>query len=171
MNNRISDNLLHTGVNEELVRQLVSCNVKFIIIGGLAVAWHCVERQADDLDILIEPSVENSRRLSSALTKLQISGFSTDSFTRFGQQMSLKDYYYADLLTPKPDFPTYSEIESEALLAKLFNIPVLVASIPSLIAMKSAVISELTDQVQKHLNDITLLKKVPANSHRRSKSI
>lgn len=39
MNNRIGDNLFHFGANEELVRELKSVGVEFVINGGLAVAW------------------------------------------------------------------------------------------------------------------------------------
>lgn len=158
MNNRIGDNLFHFGPNEELVRELVSANVKFVIIGGLAVAWYCPDRQADDLDCLVEPSLENSTRISVALTKLHLTGFSADSFTRPSLQVPLKNTYYAELLTPTREMPTYSEVAAEAVPAKFFDIPVLLASIPSLIAMKKAAISATSEQSEKHLNDIALLQ-------------
>ncbi|SIR37954.1 hypothetical protein SAMN05216504_0811 [Pseudomonas sp. A214] len=164
MNNRIGDNLFHFGANEELVRELMSVGVKFVIIGGLAVAWYCPERQADDLDLLIEPSLENSTRISSALAKLHLSGFSADSFTRLGLQVPLKGSYYAELITPTQGLPTYSEVEADALPAKLFGMPVLVASIPALIAMKKIAVSTLAEQSEKHLNDIALLQKCAAKT-------
>ncbi|MNF63639.1 hypothetical protein D3C84_453470 [compost metagenome] len=164
MNNRIGDNLFHFGANEELVRELMSVGVKFVIIGGLAVAWYCPERQADDLDLLIDPSVENSTRISSALANLHLSGFSADSFTKLGLQVPLKGSYYAELLTPTQGSPNYSEVEAVALPAKLFGMPVLVASIPTLITMKKAAVSALAEQSEKHLNDITLLQKCAAKT-------
>lgn len=164
MSNRIGDNLFHFGPNEELVRELISAGVKFLIIGGLAVAWYCPERRADDLDLLIEPSIENSARISSALSKLHLTGFSADSFTRLGVQVPLKGSYYAELLTPTQGSPTYSEVEAEALPAKLFNMPVLVASIPALIAMKKVAVLELSKPSEKHLNDIALLRKCAAQT-------
>jgi hypothetical protein len=159
MTNRVGDNLIHVGENEELVRELVSASVKFVLIGGLAVAWYCPERQADDMDLLVEPSLENSTRISSALSKLRLSGISADSFARLGLQVPLKSYYYAELLTPTKEMPTYSEVEAGALPAKLFSMPVLVASIPSLIAMKKAAITATAKHSEKHLRDIALLQK------------
>lgn len=159
MNNRIGDNLLHFGANEELVRELVSASVKFVVIGGLAVAWYCPERQADDMDLLVEPSLENSTRISLALAKLHLSGFADDSFTRLGLQVPLKGFYYAELLTPTQELPTFSQVDAGALPAKLFGIPVRVASIPTLIAMKKAAILATATQSEKHLTDIALLQK------------
>lgn len=159
MNNRIGDNLLHAGANEELVRELVFAGVKFVVIGGLAVAWYCPERQADDMDLLVEPSLENSARISSALAKLHLSGFAADSFTRFGLQVPLKSSFYAELLTPTKGLLTFSEVDAGSLPAKLFGIPVRVASVPTLIAMKKAAILATAKQSEKHLHDIALLQK------------
>lgn len=158
MNNRIGDNLIHFGPNEELVRELVSAKVKFVIVGGLAVAWYCPERQADDLDFLVEASLENSARISSALANLYLTGFSADSFTRPGLQVPLKNTYYAELLTPTQEMPTFSEIADEAITAKLFGIPVLLASISALIAMKEVTVSVTENQSEKHVYDIALLR-------------
>ena len=158
MNNRIGDNLIHFGTNEELVSALVSANVRFIVIGGLAVAWHCLTRQADDMDLLVEPSAENSKQISLALTKLQLNGFSDESFAKPGLQVPLKNHYYAELLTPSDDGPKFSELESQAVDAKLFNIPVRVASISTLIAMKQRAAQIEPAQSEKHLRDIRLLK-------------
>jgi hypothetical protein len=90
MNNRIGDKLVHFGANEELVRALSDAGVKFVVIGGLAVAWHCPERQADDMDLLVDPSAENSARIVAALAKLRLHGFTADSFARLGLQVPLK---------------------------------------------------------------------------------
>ena len=55
---RFNDNLVHWHSNEELLRALVAENVDFVLIGGLAVAWYCESRQADDLDLLVAPTSE-----------------------------------------------------------------------------------------------------------------
>jgi hypothetical protein len=158
MTNRIDDNLVHFGQNEELVRALVSAKVSFVIIGGLAVSWYCPERQADDLDLLVEPSLENSKRISSALAEIHLVGFLADSFARPGLQVQLKNHHYAEILTPTKDMPTYAEVEAGAGPVKLFGMPALVASIPDLIAMKKVAVSAAEKQLQKHLSDIALLE-------------
>ena len=160
MNNRIGDNLVHFGANEDLVRALSDARVKLIVIGGLAVAWHCPERQADDMDLLVEPSAENSARIAAALSKLGLHGFNVDSFARLGLQVPLKtNYYYAELLTPAQDSPDFSALEAQTVAAKLFNIPVRVASVPMLIAMKKRAAQVEPAQSEKHLTDVGLLER------------
>jgi len=158
MNNRIGDNLVHFGANEELVRALSDAGVKFVVIGGLAVAWHCPERQADDMDLLVDPSAENSARIVAALVKLRLHGFTVDSFARLGLQVPLKGNYYAELLTPTREAPPFVETEAQAVHAKLFNISVRVASVPALIAMKRHAVQVATEQREKHFKDIALLE-------------
>ena len=43
---------------------------EYVVIGGIAAVLHGVPRATFDLDILIEPSLENSRRLLSALLEV-----------------------------------------------------------------------------------------------------
>ena len=44
-----------------------SHNVRYVVIGGIAAALHGVPRATFDLDILIEPSPANAKRLLDAL--------------------------------------------------------------------------------------------------------
>jgi hypothetical protein len=159
MNNRIGDNLVHFGANEKLVCALLNTGVKFVVIGGLAVAWYCPERQADDMDLLVEPSAENSALVAAALASLRLHGFTADSFAKAGLQVPLKSGYYAELLTPGLDSPAFSETEAQAVQAKLFNLPVLIASVSTLIAMKKHAAQAEPAQRKKHLDDICLLER------------
>jgi hypothetical protein len=45
--------------------------VRFVVIGGLAVAAHGYVRATEDLDIVPDPDRENLRRLSNALVDLE----------------------------------------------------------------------------------------------------
>lgn len=157
--NRIGDSLQHTGSNVELVRAFVSTGVEFVVVGGLAVSWHCADRQADDMDLLVNPTPENSARISNALDGLRLRGFSANSFTKPALQVPLKQHLYAELLTPRPEGPTYSDVADSAVDAKLFNIPVRVASPVSLIRMKEQAIASAEAQRDKHLKDIQRLRK------------
>lgn len=159
--NRIGDSLIHNGVNEGLIQAFVINNVEFVVIGGLAVAWYCSERLADDLDILVNLTPENSARIFRALGSLNIRGFSPDSFTKSGLQVPLKQFYYAELHTPLKDGVTYSEIATDAVNAKLFNIPIQLASVTSLILLKElAIVNCMSTEKEKHIKDIELLKKL-----------
>lgn len=159
MNNRVGNNLIHFGTNEELVREFTNAEVKFVVVGGLAVAWYCPERQADDMDLLVEPTAENSVRIARALASLHLSGFSADSFAKLGLQVQLKQPYYAEVLTPQEGSSSFSDIEAQAVDARLFNIPVRLASVSTLIAMKKLAAASTEEQYLKHTRDIDLLGK------------
>ena len=158
--NRIDDSLFHFAANEELIRAFVDAGVEFIVIGGLAVSWYCPYRQADDMDLLINNNPENSVRVSQALHNLNLSGFNSDSFTKLGLQVPLKHTFYAELLTPQKSGPTYCDIASNAIDAKLFNIPVRLASVMSQIQLKELAAISAEEQRDKHLKDIERLKKL-----------
>ena len=106
--NKVGDTLICTGVNEEIINAFAAHQVDFIVIGGLAVAWYCSDRQADDMDLLVNPTSENSARIAQALATLPFlnsSCFNSQSFIRPGLQVPLKSHYYAELLTPRSDGP------------------------------------------------------------------
>lgn len=156
--NRIGNNLVHFGGNEDLVRRLLHANVEFVVIGGLAIAWHCAARQADDMDLLVNPTSENSERIAAVLDELGLGGAGPDSFVTLGRQVTLKQVHYAELLTPERDGPQYPEIAASAVQAKLFNMPVLVASVASLRKLKQRALDAANAQRQKHETDLELLR-------------
>jgi hypothetical protein len=54
------------------LKALKTFSVKYLIIGGHAAIYHGVNRNTGDLDILIEPTVENGHRLLKALKSLKL---------------------------------------------------------------------------------------------------
>ena len=51
---------------EKLLENLARAEIKFIVVGGVAVALNGFVRTTDDVDILIERSAENISRLLDA---------------------------------------------------------------------------------------------------------
>jgi hypothetical protein len=49
---------------------LNAAGVKYVIVGGFAVALHGVVRATNDVDVLIEPTLDNARRALKALEGL-----------------------------------------------------------------------------------------------------
>ena len=47
-------------------------NVRYIVIGGIAVGVHAMGRTTFDLDITIEPTLENAKRVLDALEDAQL---------------------------------------------------------------------------------------------------
>ena len=52
---------------KELFKSLKSQNVKFIVIGAHALAFHGRPRMTQDVDLWVDPSPENAKRLAAAL--------------------------------------------------------------------------------------------------------
>lgn len=53
----------------EFLRLLISHRVRFVLIGGHAVAGHGEPRLTEDLDVLVEATLPNARRLRSAISE------------------------------------------------------------------------------------------------------
>lgn len=155
--NRIGDDLHCTASNREVVQVFSECGVEFVLIGGLAVAWYCPDREADDMDLLVNPTKENSARVSQALSRLQYAVLDTHSFCRPGLQVPLKQVHYAELLTPRADGPNYDAVARQAALGKVLGVPVLVASAQSLIELKKLAVASEEASMEKHLRDIECL--------------
>ena len=51
----------------EFLSALISRRVRFLLIGGHAVAGHGEPRLTEDLDVFVEPTLPNARRLRDAL--------------------------------------------------------------------------------------------------------
>ena len=162
MGNRDGDNMTHHGGNTRLLSALNSCGVRFVVIGGLAVAWHCNGRDADDMDLLIDAAGDNPRRVATSLRELGIPAIDESLFAKRGLQVPLKHDLYADLLTPLVDGQSYEEIEASAVHGMINRIPVRFASVPALILMKRRAISAGGLVASKHLRDLELLGNHPA---------
>src|SRR5450432_3942132 len=51
----------------EFLRLLISHRVRFVLIGGHAVAGHGEPRFTEDLDVLVDATIPNARRLRNAI--------------------------------------------------------------------------------------------------------
>jgi Nucleotidyl transferase AbiEii toxin, Type IV TA system len=55
---------------KDLAGYLAEANVEYALVGGYAIAAHGFNRVSEDIDILVNPSVENARRWILALSRL-----------------------------------------------------------------------------------------------------
>ena len=102
-----------TGDNTHLLAELNQQGVRYLIVGGVAVHYHAPERKYDDLDILLDLSAANAERCFVALQKLvEKPAFTAAHLTRPNQQLQLKRFYYADVITPMPDVDFAGELEA-----------------------------------------------------------
>ncbi len=87
---------------EELFGCLNKHKVKFCIVGAYAVAFHAVPRFTKDLDIFIEASEENAKRVIRALNEFGFSSLrlSVQDFSKPGKTIQLGyEPLRVDLLT------------------------------------------------------------------------
>jgi len=89
---------------QDVFRSFQKHNVKYVIIGGIASTLHGVPRATFDLDILIEATPDNAKRLLDALLD---SGLGTASLTTAEDLLSheitiFKDRVRIDVQTSTP---------------------------------------------------------------------
>ena len=63
------------GEFSEFIESLNSESVKYVLVGGYAVAYHGHPRYTGDIDFFVEPSPENARRIVNALRQYGLGGF------------------------------------------------------------------------------------------------
>ena len=51
----------------QFLSALIARGVKFVLVGGHAVAAHGEPRLTEDLDVFVEPTIQNAQRLREAL--------------------------------------------------------------------------------------------------------
>lgn len=59
----------------EFIQTLNECNVEYILVGGYAVIYHGYNRTTGDLDVWVNPTKENYKKLSLAFSKFGMSVF------------------------------------------------------------------------------------------------
>ena len=148
--------LLTLGGNDTLLAELIRCGVRFLVVGGLAVHFYVPERQADDLDLLLEQSSDNAARFFKAMPALHVVPEFPQSLisapSERPQQLPFKRYHYADIVTTGNDIDFSAEwaLSQEALI---WQHPVRIASRELLIRMKRKAGRE------KDLADVELLER------------
>ncbi len=76
---------------EELLKLFNQHGVKYCIIGAFAVAYHFKPRYTKDLDLFVEPSKENAKKIMTAIKNFGFGsvGLSEEDFSREHQIIQL----------------------------------------------------------------------------------
>lgn len=158
--------------NADFVRMLVNAQVEFLVVGGLAVVFHkCRDPQkVDDLDLLLNPSVENAERFVNVLSSPNLKKLynleelqplpSVPQLARPNLDIPLKfdQMFCMDVLTP-PEEVNFSELFSRSEYALLNgSIPVRVISRSDLVEMKQRAVRMLTEDKKNHEDDLRCLE-------------
>jgi predicted nucleotidyltransferase len=156
-----------------IVRALNEKQVAFLIVGGTAVAFHgCRETHAiDDLDMLIDPTIENAKKFVGAVTEAaRNSGLPLSKvidpldLIKPKVQFPFKfGAFYSEFLTPN-SHEEFDHLMSRSHLTKIGIQKVNVVSLPDIIAMKVEAVRDSQNSFEKHSNDLERLRGKLANS-------
>jgi hypothetical protein len=101
-----------------LLELLYTREVRFVVIGGVAVAAHGYVRGTADLDLVPDPDPENLKKVAEITADTSFGGL--------------------DVVQRARGVPSYSQLDADAIETELLGIPVRVCSLPRLRAMKEA---------------------------------
>ncbi|HET8954887.1 MAG TPA: nucleotidyltransferase [Solirubrobacterales bacterium] len=132
----------------ELLERLVAAEIRFVLVGGLAVnAWGYL-RATRDVDVVPDPDPENLSRLDALLRelggKVEVSGqvLASDAiatFLRTGDRTLVRtDLGQVDVLQGLPQVPAYAKLDADAVDVDVDGLPLRVCSLDHLLEMKRA---------------------------------
>jgi predicted nucleotidyltransferase len=132
----------------ELIHRLVEAEIRFVLVGGLAVnAWGYI-RGTQDVDVVPDPDPDNLVKLDELLRglggKVDVGGRLLDSasistFLRTGDRTLVRtELGQVDVLQGLPQVPRYEELEKQAKQIDIDGLAVRVCSLEHLLEMKRA---------------------------------
>lgn len=123
----------------DVFRSLKKNKVKYVVIGGIALILHGVQRATYDLDILIEASEENAKRLLKALIEAGL-GLAYDVTVEqlLANEVTLfRDRVHVDVQTSTPGID-FNEAWASKMAVKSGKTEAYIVSLEDLIASKKA---------------------------------
>ena len=139
---------------QEFIQSLQSRQVKFLVIGGYAVAYHGHPRFTGDVDFFVECSPENGDRISLAIADFGLASFGlkAEDFSQIGMVVQLgRPPRRIDILTGVDgiDFETAWNSRIEVSLADL---------VVPFISKEQLILSKRAAGRQKDLDDLRYLE-------------
>jgi len=134
---------------DELLRHLAAAEAKFIVVGGLAVnAWGVV-RGTKDVDVVVDPDIENLKRVAEVAVAagghvqqgeaLLGTPISIVSALSSGEQVVIEtDLGRLDIVQGLEGVPSYEELRARSSEAEILGVTVAVCSLDDLKTMKRA---------------------------------
>lgn len=132
-----------------LLQALHEHDIRFVVIGGVAVGAHGYIRATADLDFVPDPDPENLDRLTKALDSLNAT-LPTVGNRRFnpsedaqvirqgGNVTADTDFGGLDIIQLAKGVPGYSQLDQDAVESDLLGLPIRVCSLTRLREMKQA---------------------------------
>lgn len=132
-----------------LLEALAERQVRFVVIGGVAVGAHGYVRGTEDLDLVPDPDPENLNRLTEALAELESTLPTVDDrpfdpatdagvIRRGGNVTAMTKFGELDVVQRAQGVPSYSQLAADAVESELLGVSVRVCSLTRLREMKQA---------------------------------
>jgi predicted nucleotidyltransferase len=123
---------------EGLLRSLNAHSVRYVVIGATAFPIHGYARATLDVDIFIEPTLENAARVREALVAFgyDLSDVSVDDLLR--QKVLIRQYVLEVDIHPFVAGASFEDVWRNRVEERLGNEPTAFASLGDLIRMKEA---------------------------------
>jgi hypothetical protein len=124
-----------------LVGYLKDAGVEYVLVGGYAVAAHGFNRFSEDIDILVNPSPDNSRRWIGALSRLPDGATrellaDTDVFAHDRlYAIRINDEFTVDVM-PSVAGHTWEDMQPHVITIDIDDVPVRVLDLPGLLKTK-----------------------------------
>lgn len=133
---------------QALLERLVGADVRFVLVGGLAVgAWGYV-RGTRDVDVVPDPATENLERLDTVLRELdgkvevgerRLTADAISTFLRTGDRTLVATKLGpVDVLQGLPQIPSFAALDAQASNVDIGGLRVRVCSLEHLLEMKRA---------------------------------
>jgi hypothetical protein len=139
----------------DFLASLNSEGAAYVVIGGMAVVFYVPYRTTRDIDVLIEPTIENAGRVRRAVRRW--GGFEPEFDERAfisGDILSFGGLLRVEVHSRVPGV-TWDKVWARRVAAPFGDVPTHFASLEDLIAMKAA-----TGRKEKDLPDLTRLRKL-----------
>jgi predicted nucleotidyltransferase len=134
---------------DQILRRLTEAEVRFVVVGGLALGAWGVVRGTKDVDIVVAPDAENLKRLAAVAEAIHGYVHAGESFLSSqlsiagqiaaGEQVAIEtDLGRLDIVQGLDGIPPYDELNTRSTKAEILGVEVAVCSIDDLKAMKRA---------------------------------
>lgn len=134
---------------DQILRRLTEAEVKFVVVGGLALGAWGVVRGTKDVDIVVATDPENLKRLAAVAEAIHGHVHAGESFLSSqlsiagllagGEQVAIEtDLGRLDVVQGLDGVPDYDELHARSTEAEILGIKVAVCSIEDLKTMKRA---------------------------------
>ena len=123
----------------EFIRTLNEHRVRYLVIGGYAVAFHGHARATDDVDVLIERSEANIRRIERALLEFAGSAPRPAALRRRGGMVRIGgDFTHIDITTKVDGLAAFEPLWDRRVRGELLGERVCYLSLRDLLRTKQA---------------------------------